>query len=179
MNAPTIDDVLAFAARLTDEPSRADALADLVPLLPPARLGEIMDLAEAMDDEHSRGRVHFALIQVAGPALTPRLLAAAYRCERVRGRALELIALLPRLDGDERSAAAEEAVAMLVRLDDAGSMTAEAVRKLAPFLTPQRLDDLLTALVPDEEIRAHFLGSGVPPPPVRRSAIRAARGSTP
>ncbi|MEU4161970.1 hypothetical protein [Actinoplanes sp. NPDC026670] len=157
MEAPTIDDVLAFAARLTDEPSRADALADLVPFMPTARLGEIMDLAEAMEDEHSRGQVHFALVRAAGPALTPRLLAAAYRSRRAWGRALELIALLPRLDGDERSRAAEEAVAMLLLLDDAGSMTAEAVRKLVPFLAPERLDDLLTALVPDDEVRAHFL----------------------
>jgi hypothetical protein len=157
VHAPSLDDVLTFAARLTDEPSRAGALADLVPLMPTARLGEIMDLADAMEDEHSRGRVHLPLRKAADPALTPRLLAAAYRRKRAWGRALDLIALLPRLEGDERSRAAEEAIAMLVRINDADGMTAEAVRNLAPFLAPERLDELLTALVPDEETRAHFL----------------------
>ncbi|SDT80688.1 hypothetical protein [Actinoplanes derwentensis] len=174
MTAPTFEDVLTFAASLTDEPSRASALEELASRTPAGRGGEILDRAEKISEEYSRGRVLHALIRSGDSALVPQLLDSASRLTRAYARALVLTDLLPHLAENERSRSAEE-VARLLALVGASSSMGEAYQGLARYLSPERMASLLDtwmAALPGEAERAD-LRSSLSGKPLRPNAQAA------
>jgi hypothetical protein len=136
---PALDDLLAFAADLTDEGSRASALIDLVPRLPTDRLDTVLDVAFL--DEHQRTRVMQALLARATPAQIVRIRSATGQLTRLWPRHFMLVALLPYLREDERAAVVEKLVATLERRP-AVELHAR-VRELTPILRPDQLDRLI------------------------------------